>query len=123
MKWLLLVALALAGTVGAAGKPPKEEAAWVHSSSLDSPFLMVFFKNRPCRLPIAAAKDMREMAQPKLPDGAQYVGCWAPALQDGLVVTIKKYNYNGTVSQDTENTYFFKDATVSVDGEVTLRQQ
>ena len=120
-KWLLLGLAAIAGGAGAAGKAPKEDAAWVHSPSLDTPFPMIFFKDKPCRLPIAAARDMREMAQPAMPEFIQYVGCWAPALQDGYVVTIKKFTKNGTVSQDTMPTYYFEEAAISKDGTITRR--
>jgi len=116
-KWGIAVLMALsAGVVAAEGKPERAMVLWP-SERFDFPWPHVFYLDRPCRLPISEARNMREYTMKDFPRPS--VGCWGYALQDGMLLTISKDTGTGLVDRGTFYIQMTHKATIAPGGEIT----
>jgi len=117
-KWGIAVLMAVASATGAAAGPERAMVLWP-GERMDAPHPWIFYKDRPCRLPIAGAPEMREYTIKDWPEPLQFVGCWGYSLQDGMLITVAKYNRSGVVSRDVMPTFYLKPASVDRAGVIT----
>lgn len=116
-KWGIAVLMALsAGVIAAEGKPERAMVLWP-SERFDFPWPHVFYLDRPCRLPISEARNMREYTMKDFP--RPFVGCWGYALQDGMLLTISKDTGTGLVDRGTFYIQMTHKATIATGGEIT----